>query len=193
MHHFENKTFETQRCEVEQLYLNHMSYFIHYSIMWASNCPDFGSRRPHEFENVQIREGSCSLRIIRVASLTLLKDLQEYFSAFGRNIGRGEKNLWHVKELPMDFPMFWVRVASGTVVWPQCGLRVAFGSLRVSFVWPMVPFCIFLFPEATRTSRRSFRRPHELAFVFTSCVHLTINRGCPGGVPKASKVNTISA
>ena len=58
--------------------------------MWASHSPDFGSQRPDEFETVQIREGSCSLRVIRVASLTLREDLRQHFSAFGRNIGRGE-------------------------------------------------------------------------------------------------------
>ena len=145
--------------------------------MWASHSPDFDSRRPHEFENIQIREGSCSLRIIRVAFLTL----REHFSAFGRNIGRDEKIFGMSKNSRWTSRCFGFVCPPG----PSCGLRVAFVWPSGYFVWPSVPIFIFLFPKATRSSRRSSRRPHE--FGRPSCLPRVFISPSTEGVPKASE------
>ena len=159
--------------------------------MWASHSPDFDSRRPHEFENVQIREGSCSLRIIRVAFLTLREDLREHFSAFGRNIGRGEKIFGVSKNSR------WTSRCLGFVCppGPSCGLRVAFVWPSGHFVWPScglrVHFVFF-------SSRRQHEAPEGPPEGHTNSGGLRVYLVCSfHHQPKASrrhpKVNTMSA
>ena len=151
--------------------------------MWASHSPDFDSRRPHEFENVQIRDCSCSLRIIRVAFLTLGKTFGNIFQPSGETSGEMKKSL-ACQRIPDGLPdvlgscvLRDLRVAS---VWPSCGLRVTSCGLRVAFGF-ILYFSLpggntklpKVLPKATRIRE---------AFVFTSCVHFTINRRRPEGV-----------
>ena len=159
--------------------------------MRASHSPDFGSRRQHEFENVQIREGSCSLWVIRVASLTL----REGPSGAIFSLREKHRERW--------FFLAYQRTPDGlpdvlAFVWPTGPSR----GLRVAFVWPsgdfVWPSCGLRFYFVFFSSRRQHEAPEGLPEGLTYSCDLRVYLVCsfdhqPEASRRHPKVNTMSA